>query len=107
MNLIPVNAALARVFHYWKELKRSSTLMKDQDLYKPVSCEMSDELEVLSVQGETVRFYVDQGDGSTTTLVGKIEDIYARDRADYLKLKNGVEIRLDRIIEYRPDKQAA
>lgn len=68
--------------------------------YKPVSCDLSDELEALSVKhrGVTLKYL---GENGSEWITGHIADLYAKDHADYLKLDNGTVIRLDKIIEWR------
>ncbi|MBC7693102.1 MAG: modulator protein [Methylotenera sp.] len=83
--------------------------MKEQNSndYKPVSCDLMDQLEALSSHQTPVRLKVSQKDGSVAWLNGTITDIYARDHADYLKLDSGQEIRLDAVITHRSTDQVA
>ena len=72
------------------------------DPYKPVSCDMSDELEAYSIQKTSLRIKVEEPNGVTSWMVGKVVDLFVKDHADYLKLSDGREVRLDKIIEFIP-----
>ncbi len=69
--------------------------------YKPVSCDLSDELEALSTLKKPVRLKIENELGRIEWRLGHIQDLYARNHADYLKLRDGTEIRLDKILEWR------
>ena len=64
--------------------------------YSPLSCGLYDELEALATTGMTVtiQFFID---GVIAEESGKIVDIFSRDKAEFLRMANGVEIRLDEI----------
>ncbi len=72
--------------------------------YKPVSCDLSDRLEELSVHKRPVELNIVYDDGHTDWRFGTIVDLFAKDHADYLKLADGTEVRLDKIIEWRERK---
>lgn len=65
--------------------------------YIPIACGNYDELEALSVTGRDVevKFFLD---GSIVEETGKIVDIFPRDKAEYLRLHSGTEIRLDDVL---------
>ncbi len=69
--------------------------------YKPVSCDLSDELEAISIKKKSVNLRVLDDNGETIWKKGQIEDLFARDHADYLKLVDGTVIRLDKILDWR------
>lgn len=64
--------------------------------YTPLNCALYDELEALATTGVevTIQFFID---GSKVERSGKIVDIFSRDKAEYLRMSNGVEIRLDEL----------
>lgn len=64
--------------------------------YTPLNCGLYDELEALSTTGKEVivQFFID---GITVEESGKIVDIFSRDKAEFLRMANGVEIRLDEL----------
>ncbi len=67
--------------------------------YHPVSCEFHDVLEAAAVRRKQVPVVTRAADGSTTTRVARITDVYARDGADYMTLDSGETIRLDALAE--------
>ncbi len=73
------------------------------DPYKPVSCDFLDELESEATLNHTLRLKVETGDGQFEWHLGHIQDFFVRDHADYLKLRDGAEIRLDKILDWKTD----
>ena len=69
--------------------------------YKPVSCDLSDELEGLSLKKKPVQLKVSTLNGGTDWKQGHIQDLFTQDHADFVKLSDGTVIRLDKIIEWR------
>lgn len=67
--------------------------------YQPISCDFHDELEALAVRRRKCEITYRDISGNPVTVEDCIEDIYARDKEEFLKLKSGLEIRLDRLIE--------
>jgi Rho-binding antiterminator len=65
--------------------------------YTPISCSFYDELEALATlrQPAVIRYAGEQG--KTVEAQGRIKDFFIRDRAEYLLLDSGLEIRLDDI----------
>lgn len=72
--------------------------MKTEKEYKPISCTLHDHFESAAVKGELVNFEILLYDGMIKIFSGIIVDIFIRDKAEFLKLKSGDEIRLDKII---------
>jgi len=68
------------------------------DAYTPVSCDFSDELESLATLRQGCRILYHDDANREVEAQGLIVDIYAANHADYLKLEDGTEIRLDRIV---------
>jgi transcriptional antiterminator Rof (Rho-off) len=63
--------------------------------YQPISCSLYDRIESLAICNKYVEvIYSD--DEENKTISGKIENIYSKDKAEYLRI-NSVEIRLDQI----------
>ncbi len=69
--------------------------------YVPVSCDLSDELELLSMRKQKVELKVNVDSGSVDYKLGLIQDLFTKDHADFLKLSDGSVIRLDKIMEWR------
>ena len=78
-----------------------SNIESAKNTYKPVSCDLSDELEAISIQKKSVNLKVQEENGETTWKKGQIADLFAKDHADYLKLVDGTVIRLDKILDWR------
>jgi len=64
-----------------------------KDTYAPIDCSLYDHYEAAATLKRTVK--LDLHDGGTQ--VGRIVDLFVRDRIEWLKLASGVEIRLDHI----------
>lgn len=62
--------------------------------YIPISCSLHDELESVATLRKVCEILYWEA-GKTHKIVGVIVDLYARDRVEYLRLDNGLEIRLD------------
>ena len=69
--------------------------------YIPVSCDLIDEIEVLSIKKALVRFKVRSESGQVAWVTGKVKDLFVKDHADYMQLEDGSEIRLDHVLEHR------
>lgn len=65
--------------------------------YKPVSCNFFDRLESLAVKKEKVRIKYFKNKNEEIQVDGIIENIYSKDKAEYLKVDRH-NIRLDSII---------
>ncbi|MEM9451419.1 MAG: hypothetical protein AAGA75_23190 [Cyanobacteria bacterium P01_E01_bin.6] len=68
------------------------------DAYIPINCGFHDELEAWSVLRQPCRILYRNADDAVVDVTDHIVDIYAQDKADFLKLKKGTVIRLDRLI---------
>ena len=62
--------------------------------YTPINCGLYDELEAFATTGKiiTVQFFIN---GTIAKETGKIVDLFSRDKAEFLRMANGIEIRLD------------
>jgi transcriptional antiterminator Rof (Rho-off) len=68
--------------------------------YQPVACDFHDRLESYATLRRRVRLTLQ---GEAATAEGRIADIYtAPDKREFLRLDNGAEIRLDRIVDVAP-----
>ena len=70
-----------------------------QEPYEPVSCDYHDQLEAAAMHKSEVELEFDLN-GLAQKQRGRIEDVYTRDGAEYVKF-GGLEIRLDQIISMR------
>lgn len=66
--------------------------------YEPISCDFYDELEAYSILKKEVEIFYENENGTTTSVFGKIKNLYSKDNTEYLLLDNGKEIRLDLLI---------
>jgi Rho-binding antiterminator len=76
-------------------------MMQTNSDYKPVSCDLSDELEAISVRKQSVLLKIKDAQGAEDWRQGRIDDLFTKDHAEFLKLADGTVIRLDKIIEWR------
>lgn len=67
--------------------------------YQPTNCDFYDVLEELATLRKHSNITFRSENGGTTILKGRITDLYTRDKVEFLKLDNGLEIRLDALIE--------
>ena len=70
--------------------------------YRPIDCGVHDRLESFSVLRTRCRIDFHAADGTARSVNGRISDIFARDGAEYLRLDDGTEIRLDRLRTVQP-----
>ncbi|MGA7953753.1 MAG: hypothetical protein WCA07_09565 [Gloeobacterales cyanobacterium] len=76
------------------------------DEYVLVSCDFHDHLEEWSTLRQTCQITYRDANNDLIEVQGLIVDIYAADKADFLKLNNGTIIRLDKIVSVN-GKQAS
>ncbi|HLS90308.1 MAG TPA: hypothetical protein VK101_03580 [Limnochordia bacterium] len=73
-------------------------MMKDLEPYQPIDCGVHDELLARATLARpTELVYVDEK-GVEQRVHDRIVDVFARDRAEYLRLASGLEIRLDKLV---------
>ena len=65
--------------------------------YEPISCSTHDEFLALASLRRRCELTVLLADGGEQTVGGVIADVYTRDGAEYLQLRDGPTFRLDRI----------
>lgn len=68
------------------------------DAYIPVSCDFHDQLEALATLRQPCQIVYRNVADELVQVDGLIVDVYAANRADFIKLQDGTEIRLDRIV---------
>jgi len=76
------------------------------DAYVPVDCDFHDQLEALATLRKECQIVYQNASGELVKVQGLIVDIYAANKADFLKVDDGTEIRLDRIVSLN-NKQAS
>jgi Rho-binding antiterminator len=65
--------------------------------YVPINCSRHDELLALASLRRPCTLEVELADGTPASLAGVIEDVYTETGAEYLRLRGGPTVRLDRI----------
>ncbi|MBD1914851.1 MULTISPECIES: hypothetical protein [Cyanophyceae] len=66
--------------------------------YQSVSCDFYDELEALATLHRTCPIHYRTESSDEVSTEGQIIDFFVVEKAEYLRLKDGTEIRLDRLI---------
>ncbi len=66
--------------------------------YQLVACSFHDELEALATLRKECQIVYRDAENQVQTVTSKIVDVYAADRADFIKLQDGTVIRLDFLI---------
>lgn len=72
--------------------------MKKKPKYQPINCNYYDEITLLILQKKSCEVHFYNEDKKEETIEALIIDVYTRDKAEYLKLANEREIRLDDVI---------
>lgn len=67
--------------------------------YHPVSCQWYDVLEALATKREYVELLYKADGAQPAFAEGRISTFFIIDKAEYLRMDNGTEIRLDAILE--------
>lgn len=65
--------------------------------YRPIACSYHDRLESWATLRTPVTVRYRDDTGALVEASGRIEDVYARQGAEFLRLDSGTEIRLDRL----------
>jgi Rho-binding antiterminator len=65
--------------------------------YVPIACSIHDEFLALASLRRSCELTVALADGGEQTVSGVIADVYTREGAEYLQLRDGPTFRLDRI----------
>ena len=66
--------------------------------YQPINCRFYDVLELHASRKETCLITFFENGKSVKTLESTIEDIFTKDKEEFLKLKEGTIVRLDQIL---------
>jgi Rho-binding antiterminator len=67
--------------------------------YKPISCTFYDELEARATTAQPCMLtYRTEPDTPPSTYQGIIQDLFVREKVEYLRLANGFELRLDALV---------
>ncbi len=66
--------------------------------YHPIDCGLHDELQLRVLRGRAVDLAWRDPSGETTRRTSVLVDVFSRDAAEYLRLDDGTEVRLDHLI---------
>jgi Rho-binding antiterminator len=67
--------------------------------YRPISCSFYDELEARATTRQVCALhYRETPEAPVSTREGVIQDLYIRDKVEYLRLTDGFELRLDKLV---------
>lgn len=66
--------------------------------YNLVSCDFHDRIEAMATLRQPCKIVYRNETDERVTAEGLIVDVYAANHADYLKLEDGTEIRMDRVV---------
>ena len=66
--------------------------------YKLINCSFHDELEALAVLRQMCKIIYQTEDDTILEVDSQIVDVYAANQEEFIKLKDGNKIRLDRLI---------
>ena len=66
--------------------------------YTPISCSFYDELEALATLKEMVVIEYYNDANLATNAVGRIVNLYTKQKQEFVELSNGITIRLDKLI---------
>ncbi|MEK7729934.1 MAG: hypothetical protein AAB354_16115 [candidate division KSB1 bacterium] len=66
--------------------------------YHPIACALHDELEALATLRRACRIVFRDDNDQTGVVAEVIADIFVRDREEFVRLRNGMLIRLDHIV---------
>lgn len=68
------------------------------DAYIPINCNYYDKLEAWAILKEEVKIHFLDSDGSEKELKGRIVDFFIKEKAEFMKLADEQEIRLDHLL---------
>jgi Rho-binding antiterminator len=66
--------------------------------YQPIDCSFHDELQMRAIRGGVTLIVYRDETGGERAIRDVIVDVYSRAGAEYLRLRGGDEIRLDRLL---------
>lgn len=82
----------------WNCVTEVNGMRTPADAYRPIDCGVHDELLARATLGRPAELVYVGEDGVRHSVKDRIVDVFARDRAEYLRLASGLEIRLDKLV---------
>jgi len=72
--------------------------------YHPIACSFYDRLQDFATSGEVVKIKYFNSFQNQSYITDKIIDVYTESKAEYIRLKRGMTIRLDQLISAGNDR---
>ncbi|SIN78737.1 hypothetical protein [Chitinophaga niabensis] len=69
-----------------------------EKIYQPIDCDYYDRLEAWATMHTICLLVFRDENGEEQTVSGRIEDLYALNKVEYLRMDNGLLIRLDQLL---------
>ena len=69
-----------------------------KEKYIPISCDFYDELELWAIRKTNCKFVYLNEANERQTIEGVIENLFAKEKVEFLLLENGFQLRLDRLV---------
>ncbi len=69
-----------------------------EKIYQPIDCDYYDRLEAWATMRTVCLLVFLDETGTEQTVSGRIEDLYALNKVEYLRMDNGLLIRLDHLL---------
>lgn len=66
--------------------------------YVPISCDFYDEIELLALRGSMCTVIFKNKNDESQTIESVIKNVFTKNKEEFLEMKNGDLIRLDRLI---------
>ena len=67
--------------------------------YTPIACSLHDELQLRVMRGREVGVLWTDERGRKHERTGRLRDVFSRDGAEFLSFDDGLEVRLDRLVQ--------
>ena len=71
----------------------------EKQTYTPVDCGFYDTLELAAMRREYLNMVYRDADGTSVPVKAFIEDLWAKDGEEFMRIHNGAVIRLDHILK--------
>ena len=66
--------------------------------YIPISCDFYDELELWALRKTNCKIVYLNGTNEHQTIEGVIENLFAKEKVEFMLLENGFQLRLDQLV---------
>ena len=71
---------------------------RDADDYVPIDCSLHDRLEAAATLRRTSVIVYEDDDGTRAETHARIDDVFSRDGAEFMRTDTGLELRLDHVL---------